>query len=155
MNTIITFTLKDFLLSGVYIALIVLLIVAIRILFKVYSSIKNINAIVEENRKDIDLIIKEIPGITKNANLISKEVAHDLAQFRGTVDNIAETTENVTGVVKENNNIVDGLTSVFHTASIAKSSYDKFLGKEKQVVKKEKKVEKVEPEEEISEETIN
>ncbi len=147
MNTIITFTLKDFLLSGVYIALIILLIVAIRILFKVYSSIKNVNAIVEENRKDIDLIIKEIPGITKNANLISEEVAHDLAQFRGTVDNIAETTESVTGVVKENNTIVDGLTSVFHTASIAKSSYDKFLGKEKKSVKKETEIEEDKKEE--------
>lgn len=132
MDTIITFTLKDLLLCGVYLALIVMIIYIIKILIKAHSSMKNINAIVEENRKEIDLILKEAPGISKNVNDISEELAHDIAQFRGTVDNIAETTESVTGVVKENQSVVDGLTSVFHTASIAKGAYDKFFNKEEQ-----------------------
>lgn len=130
MDTIITFTLKDLLLSGIYAALIVMIIYIIKILMKLHSSMKNINAIVEDNRKEIDLILKEAPGISKNVNDISEELAHDIAQFRGTVDNIAETTESVTEVVKENQSVVDGLTSVFHTASIAKGAYDKFFSKE-------------------------
>lgn len=132
MDTVITFTLKDLLLSGVYLALIVMIIYIIKILTKAHSSMKNINAIVEENRKEIDLILQEAPGIAKNVNDISEEVAHDIAQFRGTVDNIAETTESVTGVVKDNQSIVDGLTSVFHTASLAKGAYDKFFNKSDQ-----------------------
>ncbi|WP_240839604.1 DUF948 domain-containing protein [Acidaminobacter sp. JC074] len=130
MDTIITFTLKDLLVCGVYIALIVMIIYIIKILMKLHSSMKHINAVVEDNRKEIDAILKEAPGISQNVNTISEEVAHDITQFRGTVDNIAETTESVTEVVKENQSVVDGLTSIFHTASIAKGAYDKFFTKE-------------------------
>lgn len=130
MDTVITFTLKDLLLSGVYIALIAMIIYIIKILMKANNSIKNINAVVEENRKQIDQILKEAPGIAQNVNTISEEVAHDIQQFRGTIDNIAETSESVTGVIKENKSVVDGLTSIFHTASIAKGTYDKFFNKQ-------------------------
>jgi|LGVE01.1.fsa_nt_gb uncharacterized protein YoxC len=127
MDTIITFTLKDLLLCGVYLALIAMIIYIIKILMKAHSSMKHINAIVEDNRKEIDAILKEAPGISQNVNTISEEAAHDIARFRGTIDNIADTTESVTGVVKDNSSVVDGLTSVFHTASIAKGAYDKFF----------------------------
>lgn len=133
MNTVITFTLKDFLLSGVYLALIILLIYIIKFLIKANQSIKNINKVVEENRMQIDQILKEAPGIAANVNTISEEVAHDIQQFRGTVDNIAETSEEVTGVIKDNKTVVGGLTSIFHTASMAKGAYDKFFTKEEQV----------------------
>ena len=129
MDTIITFTLKDLLLCGVYISLIALIVYIIKILIKANISMKAINKIVEENRENIDKILDEAPGISKNANTISEEVAHNIAQFRGTIDNIAETSESVTGVVKDNRTVVDGLTSIFHTASIAKNSYDKFFNK--------------------------
>ena len=131
MDTIITFTLKDLLLCGVYLALIAMIIYIIKILMKAHSSMKHINAIVEDNRKEIDAILKEAPGISKNVNTISEEAAHDIARFRGTIDNIADTTESVTGVVKDNSSVVDGLTSVFHTASIAKGAYDKFFTSDK------------------------
>lgn len=129
MNTIITFTLKDLLLCGVYTALIAMIIYIIKILMKAHNSMKHINSIVEDNRKQIDAILSEAPGISKNVKVISEEVAHGMTQFRGTVDNIAETTESVTGVVNENQTVVDRLTSVFHTASMAKGAYDKFFTK--------------------------
>lgn len=132
MNTVITFTLKDLLLCGVYIGLIAMLFYIIKILVHFNHSIKDINAMVKDNRRQIDEILKEAPGIAQNVNEISEEVAHDIKQFRGTVDNIAETSESVTGVVKDNNNVVDGLTSIFHTASIAKGTYDKFFNKEEE-----------------------
>lgn len=130
MNTIITFTLKDLLLCGVYLSLIIMLIYIIKFLIKANNSIKNINAVVEDNRVEIDKILKEAPGIAKNANTISEEVAHGVTQFRDTVDNIAETSGNVTGVIKDNQTVVGGLTSAFHTASIAKNAYDKFFNKD-------------------------
>lgn len=130
MDTVITFTLKDLLLSGVYLSLIIMLVYIIRFLIKANNSLKNINAVVEENRTEIDKILKEAPAIAKNANTISEEIAHDLGRFRGTVDNIADTSEEVTGVIKDNKTVVGGLTSVFHTASMAKGAYDKFFTKE-------------------------
>lgn len=139
MDTVITFTLKDFLLCGVYLGLIIMLIYIIRFLIKANHSLKNINAVVEENRMQIDQILKEAPGIAKNANSISEEVAYDIAKFRGTVENIADTSEEVTGVIKDNKTIVGGLTSVFHTASMAKNAYDKFFAKDEELEEDEDK----------------
>lgn len=130
MNTIIAFTLKDLLLSGVYLVLIAVLIYLLKILVTTQRSIKDINNLVKENRTQIDAILKEAPDIAKNANTISEEVAHDISRFRTTVDNIADTSEEVTGVIKDNKSVVSGLTSIFHTASIAKGAYDKFFNKD-------------------------
>ena len=130
MNTIIAFTLKDLLLSGVYLILIAVLFYLLKILVTTHRSVKDINNLVKENRTQIDAILKEAPDIAKNANTISEEVAHDISRFRTTVDNIADTSEEVTGVIKDNKSVVSGLTSIFHTASIAKGAYDKFFNKE-------------------------
>ena len=130
MNTIIAFTLKDLLLSGVYLVLIAVLIYLLKILVTTQRSVKDINNLVKENRTQIDAILKEAPEIAKNANTISEEVAHDISRFRTTVDNIADTSEEVTGVIKDNKSVVSGLTSIFHTASIAKGAYDKFFNKD-------------------------
>lgn len=132
MNTVITFTLKDLLLSGLYLSLIALIIYIIRILMKANASMKIINQLVKDNRENIDKILDQAPGISKNVNDISAETSRTLKKFRGTIDNISETSESVTEVIKENNNLVDSLTSIFHTASLAKNAYDKYLGKEKE-----------------------
>lgn len=130
MNTIIAFTLKDLLLSGVYLILIAVLFYLLKILVTTHRSVKDINNLVKENRIQIDAVLKEAPDIAKNANTISEEVAHDISRFRTTVDNIADTSEEVTGVIKDNKSVVSGLTSIFHTASIAKGAYDKFFNKD-------------------------
>jgi uncharacterized protein YoxC len=130
MNTIIAFTLKDLLLSGVYLILILVLFYLLKILITTQRSLKDINNLVKENRIQIDAVLKEAPEIAKNANTISEEVAHDISRFRTTVDNIADTSEEVTGVIKDNKSVVSGLTSIFHTASIAKGAYDKFFNKD-------------------------
>jgi len=144
MNTVITFTLKDLLLCGLYLALIAMIIYIIKLLIKLNTTAKAVQSVVQEHKEEIDLILKEAPAITKNVNTISEEVAHDITQFRGTIDNIAETSESVTGVVKDNQTVVDGLTSIFHTASMAKNTYDKFFSKSEAT-----------PDEAIPEESIN
>lgn len=133
MNTIIAFTLKDLLLSGVYLVLIIALVYVVKILMSLQRSMKDLNALVKENRTEIDAILKEAPGIAKNANTISEEVAYDVAKFRPTVDNIAQTSEEVTGVIKDNKSVVGGLTSIFHTASMGKDAYDKFFKKSEDI----------------------
>lgn len=129
MNNIIAFTLKDLLLSGVYIVLILALVYLVKILMSVQKSLKDVNALVKDNKTQIDAILKEAPEIAKNANTISEEVAHDITKFRQTIDNIADTSEEVTGVIKDNKSVVGGLTSIFHTASMGKDAYDKFFKK--------------------------
>ena len=129
MNTVIAFTLKDLLLSGVYLVLIIALVYLVKILISIQRSMKDVNALVKENRTEIDAILKEAPAIAKNANTISEEVAHDVSRFRTTIDNIADTSEEVTGVIKDNKSVVGGLTSIFHTASMGKDAYDKFFKK--------------------------
>jgi len=129
MNTVIAFTLKDLLLSGVYLVLIIALVYLVKILMSVQRSLKDLNALVKDNRKQIDAILKEAPEIAQSANKISEEVAHDIARFRPTIDNIADSSEEVTRVIKDNKSVVGGLTSIFHTASIGKDAYDKFFKK--------------------------
>ncbi len=130
MNNIIAFTVKDLLLSGVYIVLIVALVYLVKILVSIQRSLRDLKALVKDNRTQLDAVLKEAPEIAKNANTISEEVAHDVARFRTTIDNIADTSEEVTGVIKDNKSVVGGLTSIFHTASIGKGAYDKFFKKE-------------------------
>lgn len=65
MNTIIAFTLKDLLLSGVYLILILVLFYLLKILITTQRSIKDINNLVKENRTQIDAVLKEAPDIAK------------------------------------------------------------------------------------------
>ncbi len=54
-----------------------------------------------KKRPEIDSVIDELPGITKNVNAISGEVAHGMEAFHQTVDNLAETSDNVTDAIAE------------------------------------------------------
>ena len=92
----------------------------------------NINEIVKENRESIDKILDEAPGISKNANNISKEVSDAMVKFKPSIDNVAETSEVVTGTIKENNDINAKLTSIFHTLSMGKDAYDKFFSEKEE-----------------------
>ena len=127
MNSVIQLTLKDvgmFFLWGLVCAV---LIYVLMILYKAHKMVKKVDGILDDHREKVDQIMEEVPGITKSVNEISEEVAHGMQAFRGTVDNIAETSEDVTGTIKENNTVVESLTSVFHTASMVKSAYDRFF----------------------------
>lgn len=131
MNNVIAFTLEDI---GVFVLwglAVIILYYLILILSNLYSTLKNVNAIVKDNRESIDKILEEAPGISKNANTISGEVSEAMIKFRGTIDNVAETSETVTGTIKDNNDINAKLTSIFHTLSIGKETYDKFFSDDK------------------------
>ncbi len=57
--------------------------------------------IVDEKRPEIDAVIDELPGITQNVNTISGEVAHGMEAFHQSVENLAETSDNVTEAIAE------------------------------------------------------
>ena len=114
-------------LSIFLIALTILVIYAIVILRKTYLTIKELHKIVEDNKENIDKTMNEVPDLTKNITRITDEVAHGTEVFRGTVDNVADTTQTVSS--KINGTVTESLASLMHTATIGKKAYDKVLKK--------------------------
>ncbi len=130
MNTQITFTLSDlgmFVLWGLIVAVLVYVLL---ILIRFYKSFKEVMAIVDDNRENINKVLDEAPDITKNVTQISDEAAHFMSAFHGTVDNIAETTETVSGSVKDNQDIISKINLFFRVLGTLKGGYDRVFGKD-------------------------
>jgi uncharacterized protein YoxC len=140
MGNIISFTLKDIGMFVLWGLIIVILYYIIIILKNLYSSLKEINTIIHKNQENVDKILNEAPDLTKNIKNISKEVSDNLIKFRSSVDNVAKSTEEVTKTIKENNVLNKQLTSIFHTISMIKNLFDKYINNDKKIVPKEKKI---------------
>lgn len=131
MNTQLVFTIKDLGMFVLWGLLVAVLIYILLILIRFYRSFKALMAIVDENRENINQVLDEAPGITQNVNQISGEAAHFMTAFRGSVDNVADTSEAVTGSFKENNQLVAQISTVFKVLTAVKEGIDRFLGKMK------------------------
>ncbi len=129
MPTTITFTFQDLLLFVLWGLVVCVFVLLIRILLRAYKIMKTLHATVENNRAHIDKTIEVVPKLSENIEQISAEIAHDIAAFRPTVDNISETSENVTSKLNEDSGLVSGISSFIHTISIGKALYDKYFGK--------------------------
>lgn len=129
MNSEIIFTLKDLGMFVIWGLLVAVLIYILLILVRFYRSFKEIMAIIDENRENINQVLDEAPGITKNVNQISGEVSHFMEAFHGTIDNVAETSEEVTGTFKDNNELVGQISSVFKVLATIKEGLDKLFNK--------------------------
>ncbi len=139
MTNVISFTLKDIGMFVLWGLLVVILGYLILVLKSLYFSVRDIRKIIKNNQENIDLILNEAPGISKNANAISKEVSDTLIKFRSSIYNVAESTENITQTLKENDTINKQLASIFQTLSIFKTLYEKHFGTEEVKVKNETK----------------
>ncbi len=128
MDNQLVITVKDLLLFILWGALLTLFIYLILILRRALKIVKSVNQVVDENRANIDATLNIVPDLSKHIEVITGEVAHDVQSFRTTIDNIAGTTESVTGTIKENQSFVSGLSSFLHTMSIGKALYDKYFG---------------------------
>lgn len=129
MNSEIVFTLKDLGMFVLWGLLVAVLIYILLILVRFYRSFKEVMAIVDENRQNINQVLDEAPGITKNVNQISEEVSHIMTAFHGTIDNVAETSEEVTGTFKENNELVGQISAVFKVLAAVKEGLDRIFNK--------------------------
>ncbi|MBN2259036.1 MAG: hypothetical protein JW702_00675 [Clostridiales bacterium] len=98
MNTQIVFTLSDIGKFALWAAFLVILLYFIFILRRIYIALKDLTKVVEENRTQIDSILKSAPGITKNFEQISKDLSSDISAFNGTVSNLASITEKITSI---------------------------------------------------------
>lgn len=137
MNTQIVFTLKDLGMFVLWGLLVAVLIYILLILVRFYRSFKQIMAIVDENRQNINQVLDEAPGITKNVNQISEEAAHFMSAFHGTVDNVAQTSESVTGTFKDNSDVVGKISMVFKVLNVVKDGIDRLRGKEEEMEEEE------------------
>lgn len=129
MNSEIVFSLKDLGMFVLWGLLVAVLIYILLILVRFYRSFKQIMAIVDENRTNINQVLDEAPSITKNVNQISGEVAHIMESFHGTVENIADTSEEVTGTFKDNNELVGQISTVFKILATIKEGIDRVFHK--------------------------
>lgn len=127
MDSQLIITVKDLLLFILWGSIVTLFVYLILILRRVLKIMKSVNQVVDGNREHIDATLGIVPDLTKHVEAITGEVAHDIQSFRTTVDNIAGTTESVTGKIKENQGFVDGLGSFMHTFAIGKAFYDKYF----------------------------
>lgn len=127
MNSEIVFTLKDLGMFVLWGLLVAVLIYVLLILVRFYRSFKELMAIVDDNRQNIDKVLDEAPGISQNINQISGEVSHIMTAFHGTVDNVAETSEAVTGSFKDNNELVSQISTFFKILATIKEGYDKLF----------------------------
>lgn len=135
MGSELVITVKDLLLFILWAGIVAFFVYLILILRNVLKIVKNINKVVEDNKVAIDSTLEVVPEITKHAEIITGEVAHDIQSFRATIDNIASTTESVSGTIKSNQGFVDGLSSFMHTLSIGKVLYDKYFSSKVKHVK--------------------
>lgn len=126
MESLITFTVKDFGFALFWIGMVVAIWYLVLILRRVYITVKDVSTLVEEHRENIDAVLDEVPKITKNVEEITTEVSHDIQVFRPTVDNIADTSESITDVIKENQSITDTIASAFNVLTTVKNTLDKF-----------------------------
>jgi len=139
MTNVISFTLKDIGMFVLWGLLVVILYYLVLVLKSLYLSVRDIRKIIKTNQENVDQILNEAPGISKNANAISKELSDTLIKFRGSIDNVAESTENITETLKENDTINKKLASIFQTLNIFKTLYAKYFGVEEMKVKNESK----------------
>lgn len=131
-SPVISISIKDFGLTLLWAMLIVCLFFLIRMFFNAFLILREIRLVVKENRDSIDETLKNVPGLVKNVEDISGEISHGAQVFRPSVDNVAETSKNVTNVLKENNSAMESLGSVLQTVAVGKAMYDKFIGKKPQ-----------------------
>lgn len=110
-------TLQDFFLMILWMALIGLIIMLIAILFRAYQAMRDIRKIIDENRQNINHIMNELPGITKNVGEVTTEASHAAQVMRPSIANIADTTESVTKTIKENNPVNEAIISAYKTVN--------------------------------------
>ncbi len=132
MNSQIVFTIKDLGMFVLWGLLVAVLIYILLILVRFYRSFKEVMAIVDDNRQNIDKVLDEAPGISQNINQISGEVSHIMTSFHGTIDNVAETSESVTGSFKDNNELVAQISSIFKILTTIKEGFDRLFHKNKE-----------------------
>ncbi len=112
-----TMTLQEFFLILLWLVLIVMIVMFIGILYTAMQTMRDIRSIVKENRENINQILDEVPGITKNVHEVTSEANHAVSVFRPTVDNVAETTESITGTLKDNNPVNEAIVSAYKTVN--------------------------------------
>lgn len=109
----ITINIQDIFMAIFWILLSIFVLYLIFILAKIYGVVKEFRNIARRNNQNIDKILGELPGITKNVNGITDNVNKASEAFMPSVENIAEASREVTQNIKENNPLNEMLLGMY------------------------------------------
>ncbi|PID82932.1 MAG: hypothetical protein CSB15_00600 [Clostridiales bacterium] len=129
----ITLNLHDIFLSLLYISLIILVFVIIGVFVRLFQTATVSMKILKANGTSISEILTNTEVITKNAGVASEEIAHAVQVMRPTVDNVADTAEDITDTIKNNNPVNEAIITAYKTVNNANKfvSSVKEFGKDK------------------------
>ncbi len=131
-NINISLSFKSIAYFVLWILLSAVLLFLVLILIRTYRTIKKVMKLIDEKREQVDQVIDELPAITKNVTTISTEVAHSMEAFHDTVDNVAHTSDNVTGAIADKSDSIGKISSLMHTVSIIKDLFNEYFGKKEE-----------------------
>lgn len=109
----ITINIQDIFMAIFWLLLSIFVLYLIFILAKIYGVVKEFRNIARRNNQNIDKILGELPGITKNVNGITDNVNKASEAFMPSVENIAEASKEVTQNIKENNPLNEMLLGMY------------------------------------------
>ena len=127
----LTFTLGDILTTLLIVAGIVALVALALFLFNLVKTLKQVNKILDDNEKDINRVVSDLPGITQNINLITTEanslistvgpeVQSIVGSAKHVVDNVETTALQVTDTVGlVSDSVADTALNLKHNVSSA------------------------------------
>ena len=127
----LTFTLGDILTTLLIVAGIVALVALALFLFNLVKTLKQVNKILDDNEKDINRVVADLPGITQNVNSITTEanslistvgpeVQSIVGSAKHVVDNVETTALQVTDTVGlVSDSVADTALNLKHNVSSA------------------------------------
>ncbi len=128
-NINISLSFKSIAYFVLWVLLVAVLLFLVLILIRTYRTLKKVMKLIDEKRNEVDQVIDELPIITKNVTTISTEIAHGMEAFHDTVDNVAHTSENVSGAIADKSDGIGKISSLMHTVSIIQDLYNEYFVK--------------------------
>lgn len=122
----ITISIQDIFMSLFWISLVVLIVYIIFVLARVLSIVLEFRNIVKENRSNIDLIIEELPGISKGVNGVVNKVDQAGNSFMPSVENLAEASNEFTSNIRDNNPLNAVLLNIYKAVEALNKVLDSF-----------------------------
>ena len=96
----VTFTLSDLLYTLLILAGIAALIALAVFLLNLVKTLKKVNQILDDNEKDIQRVVSDLPGITQNVNAITTEANTLISSVGPDVQNIVGSAKHVVSNVE-------------------------------------------------------
>lgn len=130
----ITISLSDLGVILLWVALLTLIVYIILVLKRFNETMKEVQAIITDNKENIEETLAEIPSIAKNVDDITAEVSHDVKAVRSTIDNITEKGEIASASLGNTGDLITGLAAMIQVFMFIREFATKTFGKKRRVL---------------------